>query len=139
VFRRVFYADVWCFFTGTLSSPEALRFFDSRDIEEDSVIREKGRDFVSFWLDFFRLFSIAFFTARLPPCAAIASYWALRSSFFLSAVWDNGLVLVAMPKYKAKTHRSSTKRLSCLVAAYSAPPWSRHSELPAVLFPACPC
>lgn len=82
------YADFWRFFTGTSSPLETLRLLDNRGIAagDDLLTREKGRDFVSFWLNFLCLFSIAFFRARLPPSAAIASYRALRSSFFFSAV-----------------------------------------------------
>jgi hypothetical protein len=87
------HADFWCFFTESLSFPEALRFLDNPGIgaEDDWVNREKGRDLVSLWLSFFRLFSMAFFTACLPPSAAIASYRALRSSFFFSAIRNHHL------------------------------------------------
>jgi hypothetical protein len=92
-FRECSYPDFWRFVTGPLSSPEILRFLDSGgiDVEAELVTREKGRDLVSCWLSFFRLFSIAFFTARLPPSAAIASYRALRRSFFFSAIGNNGV------------------------------------------------
>ena len=87
-FRECSYPDFWRFFTGSLLSPGTLRFLDSggTSVEADLVTREKGRDLVSCWLSFFRFFSIAFVTARLPPSAAIASYRALRRSFFFSAI-----------------------------------------------------
>ena len=45
-----------------------------------------GLDLFSFWLIFLRFFSIAFLTACFPPDAAMASYRALFSRSFFSAV-----------------------------------------------------
>ena len=45
-----------------------------------------GLDFFSFWLTFFCFFSMAFFTALLPPSAASASYRACINSSRLSAI-----------------------------------------------------
>jgi hypothetical protein len=109
-----------------ISSPGTLRFLGSVGIgvKLDLVFREKGRDLVSFWLSFLRLFSIAFFTARLPPSAAIASYRALRSSFFFSAIRKNDTLSVVVMEEKEgkKAHHSLTNMLFCPFVASPALP-----------------
>jgi hypothetical protein len=102
-----------------------LRFLDSWGIgiEGDFVIREKGRDLVSLWLSFFRLFSITFLTARLPPSAATASYRALRSSFFFSAIRNNIFLSVVKTEEKEKAHHLSTNTAFYPLAASAVLPF----------------